>query len=65
MATITLNNNNSVSFATSCLICNESIPLDDFEIARIKYGRDIAPKICDKCKNAVMQMRKELEKRNL
>ena len=56
----TLNNNSSVSFGISCLICGESVLLDAFEVERLNHGRDIAPKICDKCKNAVMQMRKEL-----
>lgn len=61
MGTAKLSGNNSVSLATSCLICNEFVILDDFEIARINYGRDVNPKICDKCKRAIMYIRKETD----
>ena len=37
-------------FATSCLICGEDILVLDFELDQ--------PKICEKCKAAVMHMRK-------
>ena len=37
-------------FATSCLICDEDIPVWDFELGQ--------PKICEKCKTTVMKMRK-------
>lgn len=63
MATIKLSNENSVAvtdvaWTMPCLICNESILLDDFVT---RYGRDVTPKICDKCKRAIMYIRKELE----
>ena len=42
-----------VNLATSCLICGESVP--------ISHSKDY-PKICDKCKKAVMKMRERLLK---
>lgn len=42
-----------VNLATSCLICGESVP--------ISHAKDY-PKICDKCKKAVMKMRERLLK---
>ena len=42
-----------VNLATSCLICGESVP--------ISHSKD-SPKICDKCKKAVMKMRERLLK---
>lgn len=35
--------------ATSCLICDEDIPVHDFDLGKVK--------ICEKCKAAVMKMR--------
>lgn len=37
-------------FATSCLICDGDIPVHDFDLG--------TPKICEKCKAAVIHMRK-------
>lgn len=37
-------------YATHCLICNEDVPVYDGELGQ--------PKICEKCKTAVMRMRK-------
>ena len=42
-----------VNLAISCLICGESVP--------ISHVKD-SPKICDKCKKAVMKMRERLIK---
>ena len=33
---------------TSCLICGETVPVDGF---------DYHPKVCEECKNAVMEVR--------
>lgn len=41
-----------VALATHCLICGESVPASS-----INY----VPKVCDKCKAAVMKIRKESE----
>ena len=40
-------------FATRCLICDEDIPVCVFELGM--------PKICEKCKAAVMRMRNDID----
>ena len=40
------------SIGTLCLVCGESVPIFDH--------RDI-PKICDKCKVAIMAMREQMD----
>lgn len=45
-----------VSVATTCKICGEEIILRDYN--NIAYDRF---QICDKCKQAIMAMRKKLE----
>ena len=42
------------SIGTPCLVCSETVPIFDY--------RDV-PKICDKCKTAIMAMRKQLNER--
>lgn len=42
------------SIGTPCLVCSETVPIFDY--------RDV-PKICDKCKTAIMLMRKQLNER--
>lgn len=39
--------------STLCLICNAPVPVYDFQHS---------PKICDKCKAAVLKIRDEIEK---
>ena len=46
-------------FATPCVICGESVELSDSE-ALSHY----VFKVCDKCKNAVMLVRKQIEEYN-
>ena len=46
------------SVATTCKICGEEIILRDYN--NIVYDRF---QICDKCKAAIMAMRKQLEER--
>ena len=40
----------AVEIGTPCLICGESVPV---------FGGHYAPKICEKCKAAVMKVRAE------
>ena len=40
------------SFGTSCLVCDECIPLSPF---------DHGPKICEKCKRAILKMREYMK----
>ena len=44
-------------YCISCLICDDTIELYD-------YPAPNAPKICDKCKAAIMSIREKLEKEN-
>lgn len=42
-----------VSFGTSCLVCDEYIPLHSYF--------DHGPKICEKCKGAILKMREYMK----
>ncbi|MBO5711564.1 MAG: hypothetical protein J6R47_01885 [Acholeplasmatales bacterium] len=53
----------SVKLSISCLICRESVELDEMELARLNHGLDIHSKICDNCKKAILHYRKELEEK--
>ena len=44
---------NMYGIGTSCLVCGE--------LVTISHINDV-PKICDKCKQAIMKMREEMEK---
>lgn len=46
-----------MELATSCLICGEDVPVYGYEAEHGCY------KICDKCKQAVIEVRKQLEKK--
>ena len=48
-----------VSVATTCKICGEEIILRDYN--NIAYDRF---QVCDKCRAAIMAMRKQLEEKN-
>ena len=48
---------------TSCLICGESVPLTEREELQIRHGMNIHSKICDKCREAILYMRKQMEVR--
>lgn len=60
MATIKIDSN-ACTLGISCLICGESVELDEMELARLNYGLDIHPKICDKCKYAILYYRRKFE----
>jgi len=45
---------------TACIICGESIPLTPDEIIMLERGHRISSKVCDKCKAAVLRMRREM-----
>ena len=54
----------SVKLSIPCLICNEPVELDEMELARLDHGLGTHPKICDKCKKAILHYRKELEEKD-
>lgn len=47
--------NEKLEIATRCLICDESVSITYLEL----YNN--VPKVCDKCKQAVMKMRETIE----
>lgn len=52
---INLAGNESLKLAIGCLICGESVPITYLEL----YNN--IPKVCDKCKQAVIKMREKLK----
>jgi hypothetical protein len=65
MSISTINKNKtSFYYSTPCLMCNESVRLTDEEVIQLEHGRDIHRKICDKCKQAVLHIRKQLDENN-
>lgn len=45
------------------MICGNFVELDEFENMALEYGKNIEPKICDKCRNAIMWAREQIEKK--
>lgn len=61
--TITCHLNDIPKFklATPCMICGEGIEYTEEENLKLLHGHCIHSKICDKCKNAVLHIRKQLD----
>ena len=51
----------NVSYGIPCMICDESVKLSDDEVKAMRYGYHTQPKICDKCKQAILHIRKKIE----
>ena len=49
-----------VSRCTRCIICDSPVELTDEEELRLERGHYIGRKVCDKCKQATMYVRKQL-----
>ena len=47
----------------ACLVCGESVALEEWEERRLDYGLSIHSKICDKCKTAILYMRDQMEQK--
>lgn len=47
-----------------CLVCNEPVKLNELERCQFEYGHHISPKLCSKCKEAILHIRKELEEKD-
>lgn len=45
----------------SCIVCGEPVRLTVHEEMALEYGKHIGEKCCDKCKAAILHMRKQLE----
>jgi hypothetical protein len=48
-------------YTMPCLICDESVDLTDDDVAAMNHGRHIRSKVCDKCKQAILHMRRCIE----
>lgn len=57
----TINTNTNVRLCMSCLICGESVVLTQEEELSLQYGHSVHSKICDKCKQAILHIRKQIE----
>lgn len=55
------NENIPCTIAISCMVCGESVDLSNYEQARLEAGLPVGPKICDKCKEAILEMRRRIE----
>lgn len=54
----TVNLDNVVNnIGISCIICGEMVELTSEEKLALKYDKIPGPKVCDKCKAAVLHMR--------
>lgn len=51
-------NDKYVQVGTNCIICNDTIILSEYNI---RYNRIL---ICDKCKAAILKVRREMEEKN-
>lgn len=44
-----------------CMICGDLVELTPTEELSLQHGRTIGEKMCDKCKEAVLYARKQME----
>lgn len=50
-----------VGIGVSCMVCNEAVLLTKNEEFLLSHGRSVGSKICDKCKEAILHVRKQLD----
>lgn len=62
MAITTFDHVNNYSISIACIICGEAVPLSEEEAMSLRHGHHIHSKVCDKCKQAVLYLRKEMDK---
>ena len=55
------NNRIYTYYSKACIICGDGVRLTDEEVMSMKYGRHLETKICDKCKQAILHIRKQLD----
>ena len=60
--TATIESKCDMHLGVECIICGESIELTENENIALMYGKTVGPKVCDKCKEAIMNVRYLLEK---
>lgn len=44
-----------------CIVCGETAYLTLEEESRVRYGLNIESKICDKCRQAILYMREQMQ----
>lgn len=59
-ATLNIKNQPKLHLSTPCIICGESIPLNDMEELALDHGHHIHGKVCDKCKAAILYIREQM-----
>lgn len=52
-----------VHLSIACIVCGESVVLEEWEELRLDYGLSIHSKICDKCKAAILYMREQMKQK--
>ena len=52
------------TISKACLICGDSVELDEIETAVMMAGHHVDSKICDKCRQAILHIRKQLYPEN-
>ena len=53
------------SIGVGCLVCNEYVGLSEGEERSLLAGLHLHSKVCDKCREAIMRVRKEIENEEL
>ena len=61
MAIVTRSNKDDSKWCQLCIICNEPIELDERDNKKVDRGVALSSKVCDKCRAAVLKVRKEIE----
>ena len=60
-ATIKIQGDIKPSIGIGCIICGEYVALSECEERSLLAGLHLHSKVCDKCKAAIMKVRKEME----
>lgn len=47
--------------SVSCIVCGESVAITQNEEHMLKNGHSIGSKVCEKCKQAILHMREQME----
>ena len=48
-------------YSVECIVCFEPVQLTAYEEQLVRNGRHIPPKVCNKCREAIMHIRNKLE----
>ena len=55
-------NDSNFNLSMGCIICGEGVKLTDNECLALSRGHNLESKVCNKCKEAIMYMRKQIKK---